>query len=173
MWSFGKKILWIFYKLTASWLPLNRHSVLARKLRAFWTRRIVKSCGKNVCVERGACFTPALSIGDNSGLGVNCEINGEVVIGSDVMMGPEVVIYTTRHKYDSLEIPIGKQGYTDPKPVIINDDVWIGRRVIIMPGVTIGKGAIIGAGAVVTKNVPEYSIVGGVPAKVIKSRKES
>ena len=59
------------------------------------------------------------------------------------------------------------------KPVIIGDDVWIGGRVIILPGVTIGNGAIVGAGAVVTRDVPEYAIVGGVPAKVIKMRTQN
>ncbi|WP_442859821.1 DapH/DapD/GlmU-related protein [Anaerobutyricum hallii] len=64
-----------------------------------------------------------------------------------------------------------KQGYTENKPVYIEDNVWIGRRVLIMPGVCIGTGSIVAAGAVVTKNVEPYSIVGGNPAKIIKYRK--
>ena len=171
MWTFKTKLCWLFYKLTASWLPLSGRSQFAKKMRAFWAKKIAKKFGKNVNIQRGASFTPGLSVGDNSGVGVNCEVYGEVIIGNDVMMGPEVVIYTTQHKFDSIEIPMWKQGSTEPKPVVINDDVWIGRRVIIMPGVTVGKGAILVAGAVVTKDVPEYSIVGGIPAKVIKSRK--
>ena len=63
-----------------------------------------------------------------------------------------------------------EQGNDETKPVTIGNDVWIGRRVIILPGVTISDGCVIGAGAVVTKDMPAYSIVGGVPAKVIKSR---
>ena len=66
-----------------------------------------------------------------------------------------------------------QQGYTEMKPVYIDDDVWIGRRVLIMPGVHIGTGAIIAAGSVVTKNVEPYSIVGGNPAKHIKYRREN
>jgi maltose O-acetyltransferase len=65
------------------------------------------------------------------------------------------------------------QGYEDVEKVCIKDDVWIGSRVTIMPGVTVGVGAIIAAGAVVTHDVPDYTIVGGVPAKVIKSRNRS
>ena len=63
-----------------------------------------------------------------------------------------------------------KQGFTAPQEVVIGDDVWIGERVIIMPGVHIGSGSIIGANAVVTHDIPPYSIAGGVPARVIKHR---
>ena len=107
-----------------------------------------------------------MSIGDNSGIGINCEINGPVTIGRDVMMAPKVVIYTSGHKYDRLDIPMVGQGSTEKQPVTIGDDVWIGIRAIITPGVHIGNGCIIGAGAVVTKDAPPYSIVVGVPAKV-------
>ena len=172
MWTFKKKIAWVFYKITAFWLPISRRSRCGKRLRGFWAKRIAKSFGKNVNIEKGAIFTPGLSIGDNSGVGINCEINGVVTIGNDVMMGPEVVIYTSGHKYDDLEVPMWKQGSTETKPVSIGNDVWIGRRAIIMPGVKIGNGCIIGAGAVVTKDVPDFAVVGGVPAKVIKYRKE-
>lgn len=76
-------------------------------------------------------------------------------------MGPDVMIFTQNHKNDRLDIPMMLQ--TDPKrPVVIGDDVWIAARAIILPGVTIGKGSIIGAGAVVTKDVPEYAVVGEI-----------
>ncbi len=87
------------------------------------------------------------------------------------MMGPDVVILTQNHKFDRLDIPMLEQGFKDEQPVTICDDVWIGVRAIILPGVTVGKGAIIAAGAVVTKDVCEYAIVGGNPARVIKMRK--
>lgn len=173
MWTFNKKIAWVLYKMTASWLPISRRSLFAKKLRGFWAKKIVATFGKNVNIEHNALFTPGLSIGNNSGVGIDCEVNGKVTIGNDVMMGPEVVIYTSGHKYEDLSIPMWKQGSTEMQPVTINDDVWIGRRVIIMPGVTVGTGAIIGAGAVVTKDVPEYAVVGGVPAKVIKYRNKN
>ena len=86
------------------------------------------------------------------------------------MMGPEVVIYTSGHTFDSIDVPMMDQGDTAERPVTIGNDVWLGRRVIIMPGVNIGDGCVIGAGAVVTKDIPAYSVAAGVPAKVIKSR---
>jgi maltose O-acetyltransferase len=86
------------------------------------------------------------------------------------MMGPDVVIHTRNHRHDRIDIPMCQQGFGEMKPVIIEDDVWLGERVIILPGVTIGKGSIIGAGAVVAKNVPPYSIAVGNPALVVKKR---
>lgn len=170
MWSVKKKIVFLCYKLFAEWLPISQHSSFAKKMRAFFAKRIVSSFGKNVNIERKAHFTPELSIGDNSGIGIRCEANGLVTIGNNVMMGPEVVIYSQSHKYNRTDIPMCEQGFDEPKEVVIEDDVWLGRRVIIMPGVHIGKGSIIGAGAVVTRDIPEYSVAGGVPARVIRQR---
>ncbi len=169
MWTLKSKLYFVMYKLTASWLPVSRQLGVARKLRLFWARRIA-ICGKNVNIEKGAYFTPEMVIGDNSGVGVNCEVCGPVSIGKNVMMGPEVVIYTSGHRYDRTDIPMMKQGGTEPEPVTIGNDVWIGRRAMIMPGVTIGDGCVIGAGAVVTKDIPPYCVAGGVPAKIIKKR---
>lgn len=109
-------------------------------------------------------------MGSRSGIGKNCEILGEVHIGDDVLMAPEVIIMTVNHNYSNRNDIIRHQGVTPMKPVIIGNNVWIGRRAMIMPGVHIGKGAVIAAGSVVTKDVPEYAVVGGVPAKVIKYR---
>lgn len=170
MWTTKKKIAYVCYKITAAWLPTSNRMPFAGKMRAFWARKIALNCGKNINIEKNAYFTPELQIGDNSGVGVDCDLCGPVTIGNDVMMGPEVVIYTFLHNYDRVDIPMRLQGIEAPRPVRIGNDVWIGRRAIIMPGVTIGDGVIIGAGAVVTKDVPPYSVVGGVPAKIIKSR---
>lgn len=94
-----------------------------------------------------------------------------LTIGNYVQIAPYVWIMNAIHEYESLDKPMYEQkGYKTGR-IIIKDDVWIGLRAIIMPGVTIGTGAVIGAGAVVTKDVPPYAVVGGVPAKVIKYRK--
>ncbi len=170
MWTAKTKILYILYEMFASWLPQSRHMALAKRLRAFFARRIISKCGKNVNIEHNAKFTPGLELGERSGIGISCEINGRVKIGNCVMMGPEVVIYTSGHTFDSTDIPMMDQGSTEEKPVVIGNDVWLGRRVMIMPGVHIGDGCVIGAGAVVTKDIPEYSVAVGIPARVVKSR---
>lgn len=169
MWTMKSKICFILYKMTAAWLPISQRSKFAKKFRGFWGKRIAK-CGKDVNIERRAVFTPGLTLGDRSGVGIGCEVYGPVTIGNDVMMGPEVVIYTSGHRFDRTDIPMAEQDFTDPEPVTIGNDVWIGRRVMIMPGVTIGDGCVIGAGAVVTKDIPPYTVAAGVPAKVVKKR---
>ena len=170
MWTFRTKILFIFYKIFASWLPRSGHFKYGAWLRRCYAKAIISHCGKKVNIEHGASFTPELSIGDRSGVGMHCELTGPITIGNDVMMGPEVIIYTGGHNFDRTDIPMMDQGFTDVKPVTIGNDVWLGRRVIIMPGVTIGNGCVIGAGAVVTKDIPDYSVAVGVPARVVKSR---
>ena len=86
------------------------------------------------------------------------------------MMGPEVLIYTQNHCTSNPDVPMRTQGMTQIMPVIIEDDVWIGARVCILPGVVIGKGSVIGACAVVSKSIPPYSVAVGNPAKVVKIR---
>lgn len=97
------------------------------------------------------------------------KVNAKIRIGNYVHTGANVMMIAFNHAFDTREIPTIKQDYYDAD-IIIEDDVWIGGGAIILAGVTIGKGAIIGAGAVVNKNVPAYTIVGGVPARVLKNR---
>ena len=116
-----------------------------------------------------------ISNANNLRFGKNVEINENVfiqgaIIGDNVQIAPNTCIMNASHNYDSLDIPIKYQGDTPISNPIIEDDVWISRNVIILKGIRIGKGAIIGAGAVVTKDVPPYTIYGGVPAKFIKNR---
>lgn len=141
-------------------------------LRYQLVRRIFKKCGKNVNVERGANFGSGrdIEIGDNSGIGVNACIPSNTIIGRDVMMGPNCYILANNHAFDRTDIPMWKQGFTERKSTIIEDDVWIGRNVTMTPGRKIRKGSIVAACTVLTKDFPEYSIVGGNPAKLIKSR---
>ncbi len=162
----------IIYNLLGVHMPLSdgRMSFGSKKVRAFCGKLILKECGKNVNIEKGAQFSSEVSLGDNSGIGVDSTIASYVTIGNNVMMGPECMIYTQNHAYSDLDVPMCQQGYSEARPVVIDDDVWIGSRVIILPGVHIGRGSIIGAGSVVTKNVEEYTIVGGNPAHLLKRR---
>lgn len=149
-----------------------RLGVVYMKFRALLVRGFLKKCGRDINIEKNAVFSTGITLGEHSGLGFNCQINGEVHIGDYVMMGPECHIYAYDHCHDRTDIPMLRQGTSDMRPVIIGDDVWICSRVTILSGVKIGNGAILAAGAVVTKDVPEYAIVGGNPARVLKYRKE-
>lgn len=164
----------IVYKGLAKHLPLSdsRFNLGAKRLRGFCARAGLPHCGKNVNIERGAQFSWDLSIGDNSGVGVNALVSSGVTIGNDVMMGPDCMIFTFNHGMERGDIPMWKQRSGEPAPVVIGNDVWIGARVIILPGVHVGDGAVIGAGSVVTKDVPAYGIVGGNPARLIRMRPE-
>ena len=164
----------LLYNSIAKKMPLSdsRMNFGSKRLRAFCGKLILEHCGSNVNIEKGAQFSSAVSLGDNSGIGVNALISSYVTIGNDVMMGPECMIFTSNHGMDRLDIPMWKQKHADPKPVVIGNDVWIGARVTILPGVHIGDGSVSGAGSVVTKDVEAYSIVAGNPAKLIRKRNE-
>lgn len=144
-----------------------------KAFRAFCGKLMLRSCGKNVNIEQGATFSAKVSLGDHSGIGINARINGTCSIGKHVMMGTDVVVITRNHAFDRTDIPMMEQGFEEERPVVIGDDVWIGDRVIILPGVTVGDGSILAAGSVVTRDVPPYSVVAGVPAKVIRCRKSN
>lgn len=133
---------------------------------------MLENCGKNVNIESNATFSPKVTLGDYSGIGINAKIYGTCHIGRYVMMGTDVIIITRNHRFDRTDIPMMEQGFEEERPVYIGNDVWIGDRVLILPGVHIGDGSIIAAGAVVTKDVPPYSIVAGVPARKIRDRFE-
>jgi maltose O-acetyltransferase len=150
---------------------------LTNPFRARLCRLMFKKCGKHITVERGAWFGVFniwgfnIEIGEHSGIGNHAQVQGTggLTIGENVMMGPEVIIITGSHRYDDATRPMILQGgYL--APVIIEDDVWIGARVIILANVRIGRSSIIGAGAVVAKDVPPFSVVVGNPAKVIRMR---
>lgn len=144
-----------------------------KAVRYILAKRMLKKCGKKVTIEN-QCYIGSgknIELGDYSGIGQRCYLQGSITIGKYVMMAPEVVVLTIDHKFNDISKPMRFQGHKKGKPVIIEDDVWIGHRVIILPGVRIGKGSIIGAGSIVTKDVESFSIVGGNPAKLIRKRK--
>lgn len=110
-----------------------------------------------------------ISIGNNCNINKNCVLDGRfgLQIGNNVDIAQDVYIWTEQHDYnDSTYKAVGK-------PVIIEDYVWIASRATILPGVKIGRGTVVACGAVVTKDTPPLSIVGGVPAKIIGTRKDN
>lgn len=112
-----------------------------------------------------------LSVGDFSNIGAYCYIgcSGGITIGRNVMMSPRVSLFAENHNFASLDLPMRNQGVTRA-PIVIEDDCWLASGSTILAGVRVGQGAVVAAGAVVTKDVPAYAIVGGVPARVIGRR---
>lgn len=172
--KFKRVFFLILYYGFARHLPVSYFpgGAVFKGIRYQICRRLFEYCGRNVNIEKGASFHSGRNvfIGDNSGIGINAELNGEVRIGENVMMGPNCLILTRNHKFDRTDIPMCEQHFTEDKPVLIKDDVWIGQNVILLPGVTLGRGCVIGAGAVVPKSIPEYAVAVGNPAKVVKYR---
>lgn len=124
--------------------------------------------GKNLTISNNAFVDPIrLLIGDNVWVGYNCFLCGDVEIGNDVMIGPNVSIPGANHNYNTVGIVYREQGLS-VKGTKIGCNVWIGANSVVLDGVTIGNNSIIGAGSVVTKNVPANTIYAGVPAKKIK-----
>ncbi len=112
-----------------------------------------------------------LVVGNNVGIAQNCfiQVRGNVTIGNNVIFGPNVKVFSENHIFEDINIPIKDQGETR-LDLIIEDDVWVGTNSTILGGVTIGKGSVIAANSLVNKNVEPYSVVGGVPAKLLKKR---
>ena len=169
-----KKIYLLIYKIFFKNF-FNSDTILLgkffRNMRGIFFKLYTGNTSKNINVQIGARFSKNVKLGDNSGIGERALISNEVSIGNDVMMGPDVIIYTCNHEFKNVEEPMYKQGFQKIKPVTIGNDVWIGARVIILPGVKVGNGVVIGAGSIVTKDIEDYSIVGGNPAKLIRKRK--
>jgi maltose O-acetyltransferase len=143
------------------------------RLRSSVVRLLVKHAGRGINIHRKASFGTGRNIvmGDRSNIGVNCTIatRGGIELGRNVLMGPDIMLLSSNHRFDRTDVPVMDQGMMYA-PIRIGNDVWIGARVIILAGVTIGDHAIIAAGSVVTKDVERGAIVGGVPAKTIKNR---
>ena len=126
--------------------------------------------GNHSIIESYSCINNAVGdvvIGDYTRIGIHNTIIGPVCIGSHVNLAQGITVTALNHNFEDKEKRIDEQGITT-KPIIIGDDVWIGANAVILPGVTIGKHCVVAAGAVVKKDVPDNTIVGGVPAKEIK-----
>lgn len=152
---------------------------IINKFKSLFIRTKLASFGKKSTIDgscRG-CFKN-VSIGSHSNIGRDNDFNSllaKVLIGNHVITGPDVMFITGNHRIDCIGRYINDVKNDEKLPendldIIVEDDVWIGARCIILKGVTIGKGSVIAAGSVVTKNVEPYSVVGGIPAKLIKKR---
>ena len=126
--------------------------------------------GRQSVIESYCCVNNAVGdvvIGDHTRIGIHSTVIGPVTIGSHVNLAQGIVITALNHNFQNPALPIDLQGVTT-KPVVIGDDVWIGANAVVLPGVTIGRHVVVAAGAVVTKDVRDGVVVGGVPAREIK-----
>lgn len=153
-------------------------------LRRITIEKLIKKsfgrCGKQVRVGTGCTFIGKenILIGEDVSLGANTRFistRAKIIIGNHVMFAPGVTVVTGNHKIDLVgrymsSVKDNEKDKTDDKDVWIHNDVWIGTNSTILCGVTIGSGAVIAAGSVITKDVPQYCVVGGNPARIIKER---
>ena len=155
--------------------PLYQHRALSAKIYGSVRmdtppyRRF--SIGRRSVVESFSCINNAVGdvvIGDFTRIGLHCTVIGPVTIGSHVNLAQGITVSALNHNFDDTHLLIDQQGVST-REIRIDDDVWIGANAVITAGVHIGSHSVVAAGAVVTKDVPEYSVVAGVPAKVIKT----
>jgi len=133
------------------------------------------SIGKDSTIEDFATINNgvgAVSIGDRTRIGMGCVIIGPVTVGNDIMFAQNIVVSGLNHGYQDVDVPISLQ-HVETKPIIIEDEVWIGANAVITAGVTIGKHSVVAGGSVVTKSVPPYAVVGGNPAKILRQYNSS
>ncbi len=188
----SKLIFQIYISITSS-IPTE----IGIRLRAVAYRLLFKKCGRNLRVDSGVTILGfenislgdnisimknsyiyahdggELTIGDNFTLNSNSQLGasfGKIIIGSDCAIAPNCILRASNHRFDNPDIPFRKQGHTYGE-IILEDDIWIASNCVITPDTVIGRSSIIGAGSVVTKDIEPYSIVGGVPAKLIRKRK--
>ena len=147
-----------------------------RGSKIYWSVRMdtppyrLFSLGRNSVVESYSCINNAVGdvlIGSNTRIGIHNTIIGPVTIGDNVNLAQGITVTALNHNFEDTSKRIDEQGIST-KPVEIKDDVWIGANAVILPGVTIGSHAVVAAGAVVTTDVPDNTVVGGVPAKIIR-----
>lgn len=166
-----RKIFYFLYIALFRFTPedYRPYRLIFPAIRRFLVQKSIQKCGQRVRVKYNADISLGIEVGDDSELGQNCLIHSNVRLGSKVIMGPDVKIYSRNHVHSRVDVPIADQGKIQSETVV-GDDVWIGANVIILPGVTIGDHSVVAAGSVVTKNVEAYTVVGGNPAKLLKKR---
>jgi acetyltransferase-like isoleucine patch superfamily enzyme len=155
------------------WIVRNLPSIEGMFVRHVLYKLVFKKIKSFAHVYSGVYFTHTYGIEVGHRFSVNSgailDGRGGITIGDDVMIGPHTAIYSSGHNFTQLGRPMTSLDHI-MAPVVIKDDVWIGAHVCIPGGITIGRGAVVAAGAVVTKNVEDYTIVSGVPARVIGKR---
>lgn len=140
------------------------------RIRRLCGKLMFEECGESLQLYKGGSFSEHIFVGNRAHLGENMVVLGTLHLGDDVVIARDVKFYSFNHCTARIDIPINQQGDTKDRPIYIGDDVWIGANVVVLPGVHVGKGAILGAGCVVREDVPEYAVMIGNPAQVLRFR---
>jgi acetyltransferase-like isoleucine patch superfamily enzyme len=172
--QYGKFLFRLWLEEYAGWLTRSLPGLEGIAIRWLCYRLLFKEMRGFALIYPGVYLTHTYGIQ----VGRSCSINtgalldgrGGIAIGDSVMIGPYAVIVSSHHQSEQTQVPMASRDHV-MTPVTIGNDVWIGAHAVVRGGVTIGSGAVIGAGAVVVDDVAEFQIVGGVPARVIGSRK--
>lgn len=165
-----KPRLWVRWILNPFKHRKEKGSVIQRRTRMDLFPYNKFQLGRGSMVEDFSTVNNAVGdvlIGDKTIIGIGCTLIGPLTVGDDVMLAQNIVVSALNHGYKDVSIPPSMQKVIC-KPIIISDHVWIGANCVITAGITLGKHSIIGAGSVVTKDVPDYSVAVGNPAKVVK-----
>lgn len=164
--------------ISGGFARFGRKSIIIPPVRLEGERRI--EIGSFVYIARGGWIqtlpdgdnsASALLIGDFTSIAGPCVISAmrSVVLEEHVLLASNIYISDHSHRYDQAGIPVKMQGVTRIAPVLIKTGAWIGNNAVICPGVTVGKGAVVGANSVVNRDVPDFSIAAGAPARVIRT----
>ncbi|MFW6456655.1 MAG: acyltransferase [Planctomycetota bacterium] len=163
----------------------HEHATAAPSCRISPEARINPRSGE-ISLGEGCSVAPGAAIQGNVRMGNNCSVqaysilvgygnrsdpDGQIWIGDDVRIAPHVMMIAANHQFDDIERPICEQGL-NPAPITIENDVWVAGHVTVTAGVHIGEGSVLGAGAVITHDIPPYSIAMGVPAEVVRKRED-
>ena len=162
---------WYIRLLAPLYQHRGRHSKIYGSVRMDTPPYRRFSLGRRSVVESYTCINNAVGdviIGDYTRIGIHNTIIGPVTIGNHVNLAQGITVTALNHNFEDCTRRIDEQGIST-KPVVIGDDVWIGANAVILPGITLGNHVVVAAGAVVTKDIPDHTLVGGVPAKFIKN----
>ena len=161
------------------WQFIHIFHRIFHKIELKTLKKMISKCGHNVVIPHDVrFFNYNIELGNNVYLGSEnvfmCK-NAPIIIGDNVMLGPNVTMITGDHRIDvvgkyMVDVKEDEKLPENDLPIVLKGDNWIGANATILKGVTIGEGAVIASGAVVTKDIPAYAIAGGVPAKVLKYR---
>jgi acetyltransferase-like isoleucine patch superfamily enzyme len=166
---------WVRNLLNPMLYKKGRGAIIRRRTRMDIMPFRTFSVGANSIIEDYACINNGMGeviIGERCMIGIGSVLTGPVLIGNNVIMAQHVGVSGLNHGYKDIHVPIRDQKCVIA-PVVIKDDSWIGTNAVITSGVTIGKHCIVAGGSVVTKDVPDYTMVGGNPARVLKEFNEA